>query len=119
MKTPQRQPLFSTTISDCIVQTFRSGGPGGQNQNKVESGVRIIHPPSGAKGESREFRSQLENKRAAFRRMGSTPEFQKWAKAKAAKLQGVKTVEERVDETMTPENLKVEVQTEEGWEIIS
>lgn len=35
--------LFSVTIKDCEVQTFRSGGKGGQNVNKVESGVRIIH----------------------------------------------------------------------------
>lgn len=113
--TQERTPLFSITIHDCIIQTFRSGGKGGQNQNKTESGVRIIHPLSGARGESREYRSQLENKRAAFRRMGATPEFQKWARARAAKLRGVKTVEERVEEALSPENLKVEMQTQEGW----
>jgi protein subunit release factor B len=112
---PQRTPLFSVTIGDCLIQTFRSGGKGGQHQNKTESGVRIIHPPSGARGESREFRSQLENKRAAFGRMGATLEFQKWVKAKAAKLRGVKTLDERVEEAMAPGNLKVERLTEEGW----
>lgn len=111
----QRIPLFSVSIHDCIIQTFRSGGKGGQNQNKTESGVRIIHEPSGARGESREHRQQLDNKKAAFRRMGATPEFQKWARAKAAKLRGVKSVEERVEEAMAPENLKVEMQTQEGW----
>lgn len=114
---PNRRPLFSVTIADCLIQTFRAGGKGGQNQNKTESGVRIIHPPSGARGESREFRSQLENKRAAFRRMGSTAEFQKWARSKAAKVSGsYRTLEERVEEAMAPENLKVEAQTAEGWE---
>ncbi len=119
MQTPQRTPLFSITIKDCEIQTFRSGGKGGQNQNKVESGVRIIHHPSGARGESREFRSQLENKRAAFRRMGTTPEFQKWARSMAARMRGEKSIEERVEESMSPENLLIEEQTEDGWRATS
>lgn len=119
MQTQQRTPLFSVTIKDCEIQTFRSGGKGGQNQNKVESGVRIIHHPSGARGESREFRSQLENKRAAFRRMGASVEFQKWARSMAARLRGEKTIEERVEEAMAPQNLLIEKQTEEGWEVTS
>ncbi len=113
----QRIPLFSVTIKDCEIQTFRSGGKGGQNQNKVESGVRIIHPPSGARGESREFRTQLENKKAAFRRMGTSVEFQKWARSTAAKLRGHKTLEDRVEEAMMPQNLLIEEQTEEGWRV--
>jgi len=42
-------------------QTFRSGGPGGQHQNKTESGVRYIHKPSGIAAESRSERSQHKN----------------------------------------------------------
>jgi len=42
-------------------QTFRSGGPGGQHQNKTESGVRFIHKPSGIAAESRTERSQHKN----------------------------------------------------------
>lgn len=42
-------------------QTFRSGGPGGQHQNKTESGVRYIHIPSGIAAESRSERSQHKN----------------------------------------------------------
>ncbi len=61
--------MFSVTLKDCEVQTFRSGGKGGQNQNKRDTGVRIIHHPSGARGEARDERSQLQNKRLAFKRM--------------------------------------------------
>jgi protein subunit release factor A len=73
-----RTLVCRVTIKDCDVQTFRSGGKGGQNQNKRDTGVRIIHRDSGAVGESREERSQLQNKRTAFRRMAETPRFRTW-----------------------------------------
>lgn len=41
--------------------TFRSGGPGGQHQNKTESGVRYTHIPTGVAAESRTERSQHKN----------------------------------------------------------
>jgi peptide chain release factor 2 len=41
--------------------TFRSGGPGGQHQNKTESGVRYTHLPTGIAAESRTERSQKKN----------------------------------------------------------
>jgi peptide chain release factor 2 len=42
-------------------ETFRSGGPGGQHQNKTESGVRYRHVPTGVAAESRTERSQHKN----------------------------------------------------------
>lgn len=110
-----REKLFSVGIKDCRVDTFRSGGKGGQNQNKVESGVRVVHEPSGAVGESREYRDQPKNKRAAFVRMAESEKFQRWAKQTAHKLMGKETVEERVDRLMQPQNLLVEVWDGEKW----
>jgi len=115
----KKTPLFSVTIKDCEIQTFRAGGKGGQNQNKVESGVRIIHHPSGSRGESREFRTQLENKKAAFARMGKTETFQRWARSMAAKLRGEKSLEDRVEESMIPQNLLIEEQSADGWKVTS
>ncbi|CAN5153618.1 peptide chain release factor 2 [soil metagenome] len=46
--------------------TFRSGGPGGQHQNKTESGVRYTHLPSGIAAESRTERSQHKNDQMAM-----------------------------------------------------
>jgi peptide chain release factor 1 len=64
-----RELLFSITKDDFDVQTFRCGGCGGQNRDKVESGVRIIHRESGAVGECRETRDQHKNKKIAFKRL--------------------------------------------------
>jgi peptide chain release factor 2 len=46
---------------DIEMQTFCSGGPGGQHQNKTQSGVRLIHTPTGVRAESRTERSQHKN----------------------------------------------------------
>jgi protein subunit release factor B len=78
-----KRPVFSVALKDCRVETFRSGGKGGQNQNKVESGVRVTHEPSGAIGEARDSRDQLHNKRQAFLRMAASRPFQTWARVEA------------------------------------
>jgi peptide chain release factor 2 len=52
---------------DVTRQTFRSGGPGGQHQNKTESGVRLIHEPTGVVAECRSERSQHKNEEMAWK----------------------------------------------------
>lgn len=52
-----------------IFETFRSGGKGGQNVNKVESGVRAIYLPTGQAVECTEERSQYANKQKAVARL--------------------------------------------------
>ena len=49
-------------LRECEVETFRSGGPGGQHVNKVETGVRLRHARSGVVVNCREERSQHRNK---------------------------------------------------------
>src|SRR5438067_3837373 len=66
--TPEIEGTIEIDIrpDDLERQTFRSGGPGGQHQNKTESGVRYIHLPTGIAAESRSERSQHKNDQMAL-----------------------------------------------------
>jgi hypothetical protein len=111
-----RSLLLSVTLKDCDVQTFRCGGHGGQNVNKRDTGVRIIHRESGAVGESREERSQLQNKKTAFRRMVKHQRFRIWVNRQVW-YKGI-LPEQRAEEDMKPDNLRVEARKEGQWVVI-
>jgi len=110
----KRELLFTVTAKDCVLETFRSGGKGGQNQNKRNTGVRFKHKPSGAVGECRNFRTQLQNKREAFRRMAESERFQSWVRVQAAKAAGQPSIEERVEKAMDSRNIRVEIKDDKG-----
>ena len=114
-----RELLFSVTPEDCERQTFRSGGNGGQNQNKRETGVRWVHRPSGAVGECREERSQHQNSLKAWRRMAESPKMKSWIRLQAAF--GGKTPEQAAEQAMRPENLLIQGRFKDNteWGVIA
>ncbi len=92
--TPAVDDTIEITISPAEIEwdTYRSGGKGGQNVNKVETGVRLRHLPSGLVVENTETRSQLMNKENAMRILRSKLYQQELERRRAAQseLEGEK-----------------------------
>lgn len=117
-----KELILSLTKKDFEIQTFRCGGKGGQHQNKVETGVRIIHENSGARGESRIYRDQLSNKKEAFKKCVNSEKFKLWHKIEIGKILSKKSptkilsdqeIMEKVDKMLDDDfkNNKISIET--------
>ncbi len=83
---PEVEPTaFSLNPTDLEISFFRSSGPGGQNVNKVETAVRIVHKPSGLAVASQSERSQTQNREQALSILRSKL-YEKKVAEEAAKL---------------------------------
>ena len=107
-----RKLLFSVTKDECDWSTFTCGGKGGSGKDTSNNGARCTHRESGAVGEARDTRSQLLNRRSAFRRMVESEEFVAWHKIEVARRIGegenLVRIEAAVDAAMDESNLRVE-----------
>lgn len=108
-----KELAFSLSKKDFKFDYFRAGGPGGQNQNKRDTACRVTHIASGISAESREYRTQLENKQAAFRKLGNKPQFRAWIYKQLNDL-FKESPEEVVEKQMKRDNLLIECRDTNG-----
>jgi len=81
---------FEIPEKDLKVEFFRSGGPGGQNVNKVETAVRVVHVPTGLTAHSQAERSQAQNRERALGLLKAKL-FQLMEKSRAKELASLRT----------------------------
>ena len=108
----ERIPICSK--KDFEVSYFVGPGKGGQKKNKTASGVQIFHRESGASGRASDSRSQADNKASAFKRLIESKEMQIWLRKQLFQIREMESLEEQVEKSMTPANLKIEVKNEDG-----
>ena len=84
---------------DCDLEFFVAGGPGGQHRNKVETGVRLTHRPTGLVVTATERRSQSANRDAAYERMAEKLEkLQRPRKLRKATKPSAESKRKRVEQ---------------------
>ncbi len=82
-------------LRECAVDTYRSGGPGGQHVNKVETSVRLTHTPTGLVVTCREERSQLRNKRTCLQKLREEVEKLNYRPARRVPTKRTRAAKER------------------------
>jgi protein subunit release factor B len=79
---PETYPTDRESLErDSTIEYYIASGPGGQHRNKVATGVRLTHQPSGTVVTATERRSQRLNREAAFERLAARLEAQQQVRA--------------------------------------
>lgn len=111
----KRELLFSVTKKDLKISYFSGKGGGGQHRNKHKNCVRIQHHESGAIGTGQSHKERKSNMKEAFENIVNTGKFKIWHNNKIREILEGKKIEEKVNEMMEPENLKIEFRIDNKW----
>jgi hypothetical protein len=110
-----KELLFSITKKDLNIDYFSGTGAGGQYRNKHQNCVRLKHIESGAFATGQSNRDRKSNIKEAMDGLAASPKFKLWIARKILEIESGKTIEAKVEEMMTPENLKIEFKNENKW----
>jgi len=110
-----KEHLFSITKKDLDIEFFSGKGAGGQHRNKHQNCVRMRHIESGVVTTGQSNKERQRNIREAFDSLIKHPKFKIWMNRKIHETIEGKTIEDKVAELMSPENLKIEVRGKDGW----
>lgn len=115
LKSKNKELLFSITKKDFIIDYFSGSGAGGQHRNKHQNCVRLFHPDSGARVTGQSHRSRQQNLKEALHNLIKNGKFKIWHIRKIHEVITGKTIEQKVEEDMRPENLLIEHKEDGKW----
>jgi len=111
----RKELLFSITKKDFDINYFSGSGGGGQHRNKHQNCVRLKHIDSGVMVVGQSSRSRQQNLREALCNLVDHPKFKIWHIHKVNEVITGKTIQQKVEEAMKPENLVIETKKDGKW----
>ncbi|MBN1518077.1 peptide chain release factor-like protein [Candidatus Sumerlaeota bacterium] len=103
-------------LAQCDVEFARSSGPGGQNVNRRETAVRIVHCPTGISASCQQERSQYQNKVIALQRLREKLKHQNRRVKKRVPTQIPPGVKRRMLQTKRRQSEKKQLRKKPGWD---
>lgn len=113
-----KELLFSVTKKDLTIDYFSGTGSGGQYRNRHKNCVRIHHKDSGVIVTGQSHRERKSNLKDALNRLANHYKFKMWLNRKALEVMEGKNIEDKVEEEMKSENLKIEARINNIWQEI-
>lgn len=110
-----KELLFSITKKDLKIDYFSGSGGGGQHRNKHQNCVRLHHLDSGVIVTGQSNKERKANIREAFNNLIKHPKFIIWHNKKVREALEGKTINQKVQEAMSEDNIRVEVRKNNKW----
>lgn len=114
-----KELLFSVTKKDLEISYFSGTGGGGQHRNKHQNCVKMYHKNSGARSTGQSNKERKSNLKEAFNNLVESQKFKIWLNERIYEEANQISIEKKVKDLMSPENLRIETKEEKGkWKEI-